>query len=1155
MKYLHLFLILGLLCPTFAQDAVNPCAVDTETIDCSGPDGYPAEVDLRAIKLNGKRKDSPTVPAGADILVTAKLKYTKRGKGVITTTFTGSGTASCPDRIETKRIKPDVDVTYNATLSITGGATTNYTGTGLEFSVPAAALAGSSGTLNVMFSVTGSSSGCVATPYDVESKLFTLIIDDGTFYGNITAEVDGDKDDTDYTNSKRRSTTVNDGDYFMINRGMKVKYRVDFTTAAGASADDDDITWTCNPEDAGHFPSGNRGDAVTWEQKDGWRGTYKVRAEHKDGAFQEWDHTMVEINQPSITVAPSGTSSLTIPAADILPNGSDLNKIVALLSPPTDVGSKEDGVRLRTRTFTSASTDIASETFVPGETAQWLGNSLVVDSATYSVMGTDLVLTVVAGTTQGDYKLSWEIKRLLHSSRRFIHTAHVKVANPATLPTLTLAEDVTGDIGPLEISEGDSITFEATSTPAFPSGAPVWNVDTAMVPPNPGDITPTLSFDNVGIHTVSILDQGATASVEVHVMGLDVDADSDNNNNHASPDRSLAEDNVEATSPGKIIPVGLVDTDEDGIPDFADGYNQNATADDDESDGTCFAPVVIELPSPIDINVSKLRFTYSASDPMGVTTPGGVYTPAAGSLRLWTKPGDEERNGAQVSTSGDYVADAVYDATDLGFVGGANPERTVTLHMEAVRASTAMGDLSLVVDLDFDGDGTYDKTETLLFTALSVDLSAINPYLAEDKTTAFTGVPNLAGGTWQWAITHGKSRAKITAGDTTATVDLEGKKDSNHVGNVTLSVSYSLGGGTVTNKVLISVVESYFSRDPAQNYGWDSFTGGPYKSVAEGQSDTVTVNWNPSPLPDNMFLKSADVSKVTAQASVPGASSQIATINGIADDAANTHAITAHPGSATGPESGKLQTVVLKDKVRTVAVVHMTEDNDDVQVVPVGTAGTPTTVCVSKGPNNFRDTTPSGDDVVSGHDILMGPNGICDTTALNTDVPNNTVINATDLQNFLNDVYKQACIQWNVTLLAPKELSWDLDRDGELDRVQNALSSEELEIINNAVSGTYDHEVYLVSPFQQPSPNTGGTALGYAPRPGTFVFVSNDVHSGSTGSVYHTISHELGHNLSLRHTDGTVVNRPGDTYNLMLQHSTPANHTSLRQYQWIDINP
>ena len=203
-------------------------------------------------------------------------------------------------------------------------------------------------------------------------------------------------------------------------------------------------------------------------------------------------------------------------------------------------------------------------------------------------------------------------------------------------------------------------------------------------------------------------------AVRATVVGVDLDIDSDNTNGCEAPDRSAAEDQIEhrvsgSTYPGKFVPVNADDDDGDGIPDFADGFDWDDQQgnDDDANISEDFVQLVLAFPDIIDVDEARVTFTYSASDPSGVTHGGDPpeYLPAAsGSLRLWLKDGGEERNKNSIDhaqTPGDYVPSGTFDATDLGL---SSETRTLTLYVESVAESSTNADLEKAVAVDPDGD-------------------------------------------------------------------------------------------------------------------------------------------------------------------------------------------------------------------------------------------------------------------------------------------------------------------------------------------------------------------------------------------------------------------------------------------------------------------
>ena len=218
---------------------------------------------------------------------------------------------------------------------------------------------------------------------------------------------------------------------------------------------------------------------------------------------------------------------------------------------------------------------------------------------------------------------------------------------------------------------------------------------------------------------------------------VDVDTDTDNNNGYEAPDRNLKEDHYEdmpgtINRPGKILAVNDNDDDQDGIPDFADGYNRygNISADDINVSEK-FVPVIFEIPEPIKLERAKVKLTYEASDPMGVATNAqGVYQLPGGSLRLWTKKGNVARKGTSILDSlnpGDYIPAGECTAEEFGFTGGT---RTLTYYVEAVQASTALADKRILFEVDPDErtPPNFIAADAVKLTVIKVELDGLRVY-------------------------------------------------------------------------------------------------------------------------------------------------------------------------------------------------------------------------------------------------------------------------------------------------------------------------------------------------------------------------------------------------------------------------------------------
>ena len=115
--------------------------------------------------------------------------------------------------------------------------------------------------------------------------------------------------------------------------------------------------------------------------------------------------------------------------------------------------------------------------------------------------------------------------------------------------------------------------------------------------------------------------------VKVTVIHADADVDSDNTEGTKEWKPDEFEDRIEDADgktnlPGKILCVNDGDFDNDGIPDFADGFDLVAGESKDNIIGSVagekpsFIPLVIKLPKPLDLTKLRLKIEYSdASDP------------------------------------------------------------------------------------------------------------------------------------------------------------------------------------------------------------------------------------------------------------------------------------------------------------------------------------------------------------------------------------------------------------------------------------------------------------------------------------------------------------------------------------------------------------
>jgi hypothetical protein len=148
---------------------------------------------------------------------------------------------------------------------------------------------------------------------------------------------------------------------------------------------------------------------------------------------------------------------------------------------------------------------------------------------------------------------------------------------------------------------------------------------------------------------------------------------------------------------GKLIGVDNADLNGDGIPDFAEGFNDIAPPTTEE--GTAFVPLVLSLPVGWDLASTQINLFYSGSDPADMTRTGSgtrtdpyLYHSGAGALRVWDKPESIAREES------DYIAPGAYvDASDPQLQWNGGSPATVTLYVEAIAPSQGLGDQTITV--------------------------------------------------------------------------------------------------------------------------------------------------------------------------------------------------------------------------------------------------------------------------------------------------------------------------------------------------------------------------------------------------------------------------------------------------------------------------
>jgi hypothetical protein len=265
--------------------------------------------------------------------------------------------------------------------------------------------------------------------------------------------------------------------------------------------------------------------------------------------------------------------------------------------------------------------------------------------------------------------------------------------------------------------------------------------------------------------------------------------------------------------------------------------------------------------------------------------------------------------------------------------------------------------------------------------------------------------------------------------------------------------------------------------------------------------------------------------------------------------------------------------VIAYEKIqKTVSVVFVEEENDDIQLVEPGTKGlSPDTHVVEAGPNGFLDTKEKSekDKKIYDHDdvrvcdeknncfFTAGPNGICDTFANNENLkPIDLGFDLNEFETQLNKIYNPYLVEWKVEkVLHRKSLNYDIDLNGYYDPDSYAMQNgsvmqwnlhEEEVIYKNARIGNSSHYLFFVKGVN----NQTTELLARETKFESAIINTENIKSyaesnnlPTTQQLYETCAHELGHAaLKLAHTP--TIDEPN------LMHASSDKGIILRKFQW-----
>lgn len=292
----------------------------------------------------------------------------------------------------------------------------------------------------------------------------------------------------------------------------------------------------------------------------------------------------------------------------------------------------------------------------------------------------------------------------------------------------------------------------------------------------------------------------------------------------------------------------------------------------------------------------------------------------------------------------------------------------------------------------------------------------------------------------------------------------------------------------------------------------------------------------------------------------------------IAGDAKNKETSIVPNLDGTDLDVYRVNVIAYEKIIKTVAVVVVEEENDDIQLVAPGTKGLdPDTPVVEAGPNGFLDTkepaeqykkTYSVDDQVVCDDkkncyFTAGPNGICETFANSENLkPEDLGFDLAKFQEQLNKLYNPYQVEFKVEMVPHRiALNYDIDLNGYYDPdsyvIQNGEAmqidlQEEKTIYTNSRIGNSNHYLFFVKGVNNQTVELLGretkfeSAIINIDNIKSYADTSN---SSDVDLLYKTCAHELGHAaLKLTHSPSS------DDPNLM--HAYSDKGVILRKSQW-----
>ena len=270
-----------------------------------------------------------------------------------------------------------------------------------------------------------------------------------------------------------------------------------------------------------------------------------------------------------------------------------------------------------------------------------------------------------------------------------------------------------------------------------------------------------------------------------------------------------------------------------------------------------------------------------------------------------------------------------------------------------------------------DNTNFYDQVS---LTVVKVDIVETNIYVGATNTTTLhlTADSYLGSGTANWS----SQPLGISGSGTAITFNCSSLTSTTYVVRAQSSLLTNCYD-TCTVTVVMVEFQEY---TPCA--GFDVTLSPPWIMVPVGSNNLAKAETLPDAVASQIGFESDNTNIALVSPAQASSSPQTITVTGVTNGSTEIWAKLIQSSNLCAT----LGVDVKKRINKTVAIHAITEENDDVQVIPLG-QGQPNQICITAGTNGVLDSTAGGDDVTNANSIITGPNGICESEASGDDVP------------------------------------------------------------------------------------------------------------------------------------------------------------------------